>query len=166
VDGALLAKSREEEKGERERKTRTGEHVGKQGLDSRNIGPSASRGQSLVELALTLPVILLMLFGIIELGRAFLIYSEVSNAAREGARYGMVHPEDSDGIMGAARAKVALTPPDQISIAVSYDTEPAFGHRVVVVATHDLALLTPLIADFIGPLHIEMVSARTILGGE
>ena len=166
MDGALLAKAREEETGEREWKAQTGERVGKQGLDSRNIGPSASGGQSLVELALTLPVILLMLFGIIELGRAFLIYSEVSNAAREGARCGVVDPGNNALIEECARAKVAVVPADQITVTVSYDTEPAFGHRVIVTATHDLALLTPLIADFIGPLHIEMVSARTILGGE
>ena len=150
--------------------------MGKQRLDSRDIGPSSCRGQSLVEMALTLPVILLMLFGIVELGRAFLIYSEVSNAAREGARYGMVHPGDSAPIVEAARARVAVVPADQIAVTVSYDdgsspiptpvATPTFGDRVVVTVTYDLALLTPLIADLIGPLRIEMISARTILGGE
>jgi hypothetical protein len=135
-----------------------------------------SRAQNLVEMALTMPVILLLLFGIIELGRAFLIYSEVSNAAREGARYGMVHPGDLTPIAVAARSKVALVPRDQIAVAVSYDdgshpapvplATPAFGDRVVVTTTHTLNLLIPLIADFVGPLNIEMTSARTIFGAE
>lgn len=127
---------------------------------------SPSRGQSLVEFALALPAILLIFFGIIELGRAFLIYSEVSNAAREGARYGMVQPGDSVGIVEAARSKVALVPADRISVTVGYDMEPIFGDLVIVTTTHDLAMVTPLIADFIGPLHIEMVAARTIMGEE
>jgi hypothetical protein len=136
----------------------------------------AYQGQNLVELALTMPVILLLLFGIIELGRGLLIYSEVSNAAREGARYGMVHPGDVTGIADAARSKAALVPPDQISVGVSYDdgclpvpiplATPALGDRVLVTTTHTLNLLVPLIADFVGPLNIEMVSRRTILGGE
>src|ERR1700730_5920845 len=46
------------------------------------------RGQSLVELAFVLPVLLLLLVGIIEIGR-FAYYSIlVSNAARAGAQYG------------------------------------------------------------------------------
>jgi len=119
-----------------------------------------------VELALTLPPILLMLLAVMELGRAFLIYSEVSNAAREGARYGMVHPGDSAAIVEAARSRLAVVPADRISVAVGYDMEPIFGELVIVTTTHDLAMVTPLISDFIGPLHIEMVAARTIMGGE
>lgn len=138
----------------------------KQGVDGRNTRRGPLRGQTLVELVLTLPVFLLILLGIIELGRAFLIYSEVSNAVREGARYAMVHPGDIAGIVDASRAKVTMLPAAQIPITVTYDTEPIFGQLVVVTATHDLDLLTPLIGDFVGTLHIEMVSRRTILGSE
>jgi len=124
-----------------------------------------SRGQSLIELALTLPLILLLFLGIMDLARAFLIYSEVSNAAREGARYGMVHPGENTAIITAARAKCVLAPAAQMTVTPSYDTQPAFGHRVVVSTEYDLTLLTPLIADYIGPLHIQMIARRTILGG-
>ena len=159
MDGALPAK------GQR-RRQKSGERVGKHGVGTRSKWSSASWGQNLVELALTLPPILLMLLAVMELGRAFLIYSEVSNAAREGARYGMVQPGDSAAIVEAARSRLAVVPADRISVAVGYDTEPLFGHRVIVTATHDLAMVTPLISDFIGPLYIEMVAARTIMGGE
>ncbi len=49
------------------------------------------RGQSLVEFALVLPVFLLMVFGIIDLGRVIWAYDNLANAAREGARYASVH---------------------------------------------------------------------------
>jgi len=50
-------------------------------------------------LALILPVFILVLVGILDFGRAFYAYNAISNAAREGARYGTVHHEnrDSDG---------------------------------------------------------------------
>jgi Flp pilus assembly protein TadG len=46
----------------------------------------ACRGQALVELALVLPVILVMLLGMSDLGRAFVFGVAVQQGAREGAR--------------------------------------------------------------------------------
>ncbi len=46
------------------------------------------RGQGIVEFALVLPIFLLLLFGAIELGRAYLDKHLLTNAAREGARVG------------------------------------------------------------------------------
>jgi hypothetical protein len=56
------------------------------------------RGQTFVELALTLPIILLLFFGMIEIGLATHSYIVVANAAREGARFGArgVHVPLSD----------------------------------------------------------------------
>ena len=59
------------------------------------------RGQSSVEIALVLPVLLLMLAGLVDFGRAFQAYIVVTNAAREGARYGSLFPDDADGIVDA-----------------------------------------------------------------
>lgn len=47
-------------------------------------------GQALVELALALPVFLLLMLGILELGRAVWLYNTLSGMAREGARWGVV----------------------------------------------------------------------------
>jgi hypothetical protein len=48
-------------------------------------------GQTLVEFALVLPVIVLMLFGILDLGRAVYAYNTIANAARIGARVAAVN---------------------------------------------------------------------------
>lgn len=48
------------------------------------------RGQAAVEIALLLPVLLVLLFGIILSGFTFYAFIQVSNAAREGARAGSV----------------------------------------------------------------------------
>ncbi len=49
------------------------------------------RGQAAVEMALTLPILLLILFGIIVSVFTFYAYIQVSNAAREGARAGSLY---------------------------------------------------------------------------
>lgn len=59
-------------------------------------------GQGMIEFALLLPVLILMLVGIFDLGRAFFSLITINNAAREGARYGTMHPSDRDGMKAAA----------------------------------------------------------------
>ena len=49
------------------------------------------RGQGLAEFALVLPVFLLMLLGMVDIGRAVWANNAVANAAREAARYASVH---------------------------------------------------------------------------
>ena len=49
-----------------------------------------NRGQELVEYALTLPILLLFVLGIMEFGVAVFAYNSIANAAREGARVGAV----------------------------------------------------------------------------
>src|SRR5262245_19797674 len=51
---------------------------------------SNQRGQAVIELALTLPLLLLVVFGIIDFGFMFQRYESVTNAAREGARLGIL----------------------------------------------------------------------------
>jgi Flp pilus assembly protein TadG len=55
----------------------------------RHIAPR-NRGQDLVEYALILPLLLLFILGIVEFGIAVFAYNTIANAAREGARVGVV----------------------------------------------------------------------------
>ncbi len=50
---------------------------------------TARRGQTMVEFAITLPVMLMLLFGIIEFGRLFQAWLTLQNAARTAVRYGV-----------------------------------------------------------------------------
>jgi len=51
----------------------------------------ASRGQALVEFAIVIPIFLALLFGIVDLGRVVWANNSLANAAREAARYAIVH---------------------------------------------------------------------------
>jgi hypothetical protein len=51
-----------------------------------------SRGQSVVELALMLPIMVIVIAGIVDLGRIYYAYITVVNVAREGARFAAAHP--------------------------------------------------------------------------
>lgn len=66
------------------------------------------RGQSMVEFALILPLLILLLFGILDLGRAVYAYSTINNAAREGARWAIVDQTVADIRTEAANQGVGL----------------------------------------------------------
>lgn len=63
-----------------------------------------SRGQALVELAIALPILILLVAGVIELGRGYSFAMAASNAARDGARHvaGKVSATNGPGLLGAA----------------------------------------------------------------
>src|SRR5687768_16693946 len=50
----------------------------------------AKRGSALIEFALVLPIVLLLVFGIIEFSAMFYNKAVITNASREGARYGVI----------------------------------------------------------------------------
>ena len=56
------------------------------------------RGQSLIEFALILPVLIVILVILADLSRAIAAHVALSNASREGARYAVLHPLDITGI--------------------------------------------------------------------
>lgn len=71
------------------------------------------QGQSLVEFALLLPVLVLILVGVFDLGRAFHALITISNAGREAARYGTLHndilddPDEMDKLYNVAVVEAA-----------------------------------------------------------
>jgi Flp pilus assembly protein TadG len=80
--------------------------------DRKNRGRLGQRGQSMVEFALTVPLLLLLLFGIIDFGRAVFYQNELTNGAREGARVAVLasNPCNTElGSNGAACGGQTLT---------------------------------------------------------
>ena len=101
----------------------------------------SERGQSLVELALVLPLLILLLAGVADLGRAFFSYIQITNAAREGARaasrlscYRLDTTQQAayaDRVRQAIQDEVdgAIVDPGDLIIAVSPAISPDPGYR-------------------------------------
>ena len=71
---------------------------------SRSLGDRA--GQALAEFTMVLPVLILLVFGIIEFGLAFRTHQIVTNSAREGARTAVIPSTDSDDTRAAVRSRM------------------------------------------------------------
>lgn len=65
-------------------------------------------GQALVEFALCAFLLLMLLFAVVEIGRMVLLYTTVSNAARIGTRYAIVHGNDAGSPSGPTNDDAAV----------------------------------------------------------
>jgi Flp pilus assembly protein TadG len=114
-------------------------------------------GQELVEYALVFPFLALLILGIAECGLLILAYGSIGNAAREGARYGTIHPADAAGIEAAAR--LSTTGLDQGALRFTI-AQPS-SDFIRVEADYDHSLITaPVVAAMGGggTLHLRAVA--------
>lgn len=111
----------------------------------------AHRGQSLVEFALALPIIILVLFGILESGRIFHSYIILNHAAREGVRIGAVGKTDEEIIERIRQAAPLPQAETNLRITRLEPTQSARtpGLPLTVEVSYDLDLFTPIFADFL-----------------
>ncbi|MGD0831625.1 MAG: TadE/TadG family type IV pilus assembly protein [Terracidiphilus sp.] len=79
-----------------------------------------NRGNAMVELALVTPFLLALLFGAIDLGRAYYVGIMVTNAAHAAAEYGSQFPSDTAGMTTAAQQSA----PNITNLVV---TTPTYG---------------------------------------
>lgn len=77
---------------------------------------SRERGQAMIEFAFIMPLLVLLLMGVFDLGRAVYALNVVSSAAREGARYGIFKPLDVVGIQNQAIANTPALDPTLIVV--------------------------------------------------
>ena len=136
-------------------------------------------GQSLVEFALLIPLLLLMVVVLLDLGRAVYYSSVIHNAAREGARYGVVHPADTAGIQAAAEERAVGLDLAQMSVnscwaydcacnsgCCSLDCMSPISNTISVTVEYSFSLVTPLASQFIssGTLTLESRSTMIVEG--
>jgi Flp pilus assembly protein TadG len=121
-----------------------------------------ARGQSLVEFALVLPLLMILVFGIIDFGMGLRSYISLTNATREGARFAAIggsagaYPGNCDGVdnttvVGRVCVSIeGLDRADLTSVAVDYPDGQNPGESVVVSADYTYNYITPLgdIVDF------------------
>jgi Flp pilus assembly protein TadG len=77
------------------------------------------RGQALVEFALVIPIFLLLLVAIFDMGRAVFAYNTLTNAAREGARIAIVN-QYKPSVLAHAKSETAIVELNDPSVSVTY----------------------------------------------
>lgn len=105
------------------------------------------KGQALVELALSLMLLLTIVFGIFEFGRAMFTSNTLNNIARECARRAAVTvPAGFEALKSPLINSSALSAAEKASIAISIVRDPS--DTITVTTTVPFAPVVPLIANF------------------
>jgi Flp pilus assembly protein TadG len=128
---------------------------------------TASRGQALVELAIILPIMLLLFGAALDLGRFFYGQITITHAAKEGAFEAARNPGSFDStkpcdaetnrvvcrVLNEMRGSGYNVTPADISLACSTGAcpaEPAIGQTVSVRVQGTFTLATPILEVFLG----------------
>ncbi|HJP89362.1 MAG TPA: TadE/TadG family type IV pilus assembly protein [Candidatus Limnocylindrales bacterium] len=148
-----------------------------------------SRGQSLVEFSLVFPIIVLLIVGFFEIGRAVFAYNMIANAARQGVRVATVNQlsdvTDCDAtrpvedpyephwsIRGCAIAAGTVIGIKTANVSVAYAAPPGttlacdptlhVGCIATVTVTYNFTIATPFINKLIGPFTMSQSSSMPI----
>ena len=136
-----------------------------------------ARGQSLVEFALVLPIMLVLLLGVVDAGRGIMAYNEVSQSARDVARVASVscldtspHCATTSGPIQAVITQQQGLIPGAPSFAVGCSdgssASPAAcepGNYVEVTVRTAFNLITPIVGSVFGPVNVSSVSQLQII---
>jgi Flp pilus assembly protein TadG len=139
-------------------------------------GRDGSRGQALVELALLVPLLMLLLVTVGDLARVFNVQVTIESAARAGALEASKNPTSWQAgqpcsasvnrimcavLTEAAGAAVPITAAD-VSVACSPSPcSEALGSSITVTVVARVELLTPLLAPFLGGQAFDTASTAT-----
>jgi len=123
----------------------------------------SERGQSLVELAVSLLVLLYLLSGAVEFGLAFFQFVQLRDAAQEGALYGSMDPSGAieTRVRGASSSPIDLTDTSKVIVTITAKdkdngntipvTGACEGDALEVLVKYDHTVFMPFMAKFIGP---------------
>lgn len=121
----------------------------------RDTGKQRQKGQALVEMALVLTILLALIMGTIDMGRALHSYLALEHASREGARAGALGRTDLEidetvrnalsPVVDRTKVVVTITPPESsrtrgtpVSVRVSYPMEYLFPYLQSLLGTLNL----------------------------
>ena len=147
---------------------------------SRMLRPTTAgeRGQALVEFAIAILPFLWLLFGLFDGARMIFAYDGVSQAARDVARVAAVScltgsPWCTGSEIEAAKSRQAVQLPgggvwaiscvDAVSFAPVSGRPCKAGDLVSVTASTPISMITPLIAQAIGPITMSATSRMEIV---
>jgi len=134
-------------------------------------GARRPAGQAVAEFALAIPIFLLLLFGLIDIGRLVYVNNAISQAAREGARYGAVQGRSATAVartdVGAHTLSImAAVPQPTVSVACERNGLIVTACRstdfLLVSVSSPVSMFTPLIGQLVGTVNVSSTARVTV----
>jgi hypothetical protein len=141
---------------------------------------SPERGQSLLEFAFALPMLLILLLGVLDVGRMYFTFLAIQNAAGEGALYAAINPkcvqtsdgpecgdpnnalyrathESPEGLVDWQRVTIEAEPADRSGLRE--------GDPITIILHYEYDVLTPLLSPLLpdGKLRLRARAVQNVL---
>ena len=140
--------------------------------------PPVENGQSLVELAISLTVLLILLAGTVDFGIGLFHYVAMRDAAQEGALYGSINPPPHAGNWNCPHKSVASICDRVVNasgesglikniydagmvISISVPDGACEGRSITVSLVYDYPVSMPFMGAVLGSDHIQLKAAVT-----
>ena len=131
-----------------------------QKMDKKSNHPR--RGQSLVEVALVLPIIVMIMLGLLDFGRAFFTLVALHDAADEGASYASIRPNDVAGIQQrAVEASTHLVTVEESDVSVVYPSSLTVGQPITVTVDFFFEIYTPFVEGLLPEGELTLQGSAT-----
>jgi len=120
----------------------------------------SEKGQAMVEFALVLPLLLALLCGIIDFGWLYYNQITLNNAAREGARYAVIHYDPAADWKDAAEDRM-IGSMAGVSSAVAIVSDPV-EQQITASVTATPRILTGFTSTILGKQTMELHASCTM----
>ncbi|BCZ45579.1 hypothetical protein psyc5s11_16460 [Clostridium gelidum] len=105
------------------------------------------KGQALVEFTIVLPILMLLIMGIFQFGMMLNAYITIGNAAREGARTGIIGSTDAEIRNLIISTSPSLEPENLVVSITPNVTNRIAGGTLTVNVTYNYKLTVPIISS-------------------
>jgi len=129
----------------------------RRGARSETGGSGRERGQSLIELALAVPLLMLILLGTIDLGRMYFDYIQIRSAVIDGALYAARNPGNDAGAIDEA-SSTGVPAGTSFSVTRSGSCTTSGGSGTVTVSA--TSTFRPLITSFFAQFGLDSWTLR------
>lgn len=115
----------------------------------------SNRGQSLVEMAIILPVLLMLIFGMVEFGRILSSYLIMENLSRDAARYGVVGHTDTE-ILNLVSAQNPGLDTTILDVDINPGGNRTRGTALTITLNYSVNIIAPIMSDLLpNPFPLE-----------
>ena len=100
---------------------------------------ASEAGDTMVEFSLVAVMFIVVLLGVVEMGRMLLVYTTLAQSARAGARYAIVHGADRSGLQGSGpNGPSGTTDSSQVTTTVNNfaSAGPLNPSKLIVTVTY------------------------------
>ena len=120
-------------------------------MKNERVGRDREKGSVIAEVGLTLPVLLFMMLGLVDLGRGIAAKAAIGSAARAATRYASVRstrssdPATVSKIATYLRDRIEGLDPEQVQVSAEWSPSNTRGAKVQVNVSYNFAPIMPFI---------------------